>query len=278
MPEYTDTLQYDSVSDFKADLAVRGALSAQSDFIVAGLFVEQTPFGYARVDRYVGERNVPADIQRQRRYTLEVMRRMGQPVLVKKLLTDVDFQQGTANESANFDGVYGQTRHYDPLSHGTGFNSKELADNEWIGPDGKVITADTQPADYVQAPKYRGYGPAYLTYVIEPDKATDYYKESPTGALIKVQEATASMPWFPDVTDNDLIINVTLDNQWRVIDVGERYQAKMTNPISIRGLDRRGRRETKYTGDPGNRYVIEQQFDMTLVPQVHPIQQVEVDR
>jgi hypothetical protein len=61
-----------------------------------------------------------------------------------------------------------------------------------------------------------------------------------------------------------------------VLKTHERYQAKQTNPITMRGLDRRGRRE--YSGGGGNRFAINQTFEMTLVPTTHPLQKVETDR
>lgn len=231
-----------------------------------------------RVAKYVGEPNIPSDIARQRRYNFEIMRRMGQPVIIKPMYTDDDVRLGRAEKSDNFNSVYGQVRNHDPLSHGVGFVSIERSENEWIDPaSGAVVVSDTQPTEnHDPAPKYRGFGPGHLTYVIEPDKAEDYYKESPTGVLIKVQEATAQTPWFPDIDDNDLFVNVTIDAQGRIVAGGERYQAKMVNPISIRGLDRRGRRE--YSGDWGNRFVVEQQFEMALLPSNHVLQEVEIDR
>src|SRR5207237_738792 len=104
---------------------------------------------------------------------------------------------------------------------------------------------------YVQAPFYRGFGPGYLTCLIEPDVALDFFKLTSTGALIKVQSQTVVAPWFPDINDNDLLVNVELDQQGNIVESSDRFQAKMTNPVSIRGLDRRGRQE--YSGDPGNR-------------------------
>lgn len=236
-----------------------------------------TPSGIINVIRYVGDGYVPQDVKRRRKLVMEACRRVGSPVIVKHMYTDRDVQDGIAEASPNFSSVYGQTRHDDPISHGVGFVSVEKSDDEWVSPDGELVLSDTSPgAGYVLAPRYRGFGPGHLTYVIEPDVALDYFKLSDTGVFIQVQEATAQAPWYPDMQDNDLLINVTIDRMENVTATQERFQLKQTNPISMRGLDRRGRRE--YTEDGGNRFVINQQFEMTRVPQNDILYSVEWDR
>jgi len=233
--------------------------------------------GIFNVIRYYGDPRVPQDILRRRHQVMEAMRRFGSPVVVKHMYNDVDVKTGIAKPSPNFDTVYKQTRHNDPLSHGVGFVSVETSVDEWVSPVGKLVVSATTPgAGYVPAPRYRGFGPGYLTYIIEPDAAEDVFKLTEVGALIKVQTATAQAPWFPEMNDNDLLINVQLDRNGNVVSTGERYQLKMTNPTSIRGLDRRGYRE--YTEDGGNRFVVNQAFEMTLVPTTDELYNVETDR
>lgn len=220
---------------------------------------------------------VPQDIQRRRKQVQETMRRMGNPVIVKHMYNDRDVKNGIAKTSPNFDDVYKQTRNIDPLSHGVGFVSVEETEDEWVSPDGKLVVADSSPgAGYIPAPKYRGFGPGHLIYMIEPDVAEDVFKLTETGVLIKTQDATAQAPWWPEINDNDLIINVVLDRNENVISTHERFQAKMSSPVSMRGYDRRGRRE--YTEDGGNRLVVNQTFNMTLVPLDNVLYNVETDR
>jgi hypothetical protein len=228
--------------------------------------------------RYAGEQHVPQDLRRRRKQVQETMRRMGTPVLVKHMYNDRDVQNGIAKASPNFDDIYKQTRHDDPISHGIGFVSVEDSEDEWVSPDGKtIVVSDTTPgAGYTKAPRYRGFGPGYLIYMIQPDVAEDVFKLTETGVLIKVQEATAQAPWWPEINDNDLIINVTIGRGEKIEDTHERYQAKMSNPITMRGYDRRGRRE--YSEDGGNRYVVNQQFQMTLIPKHDVLYNVETDR
>lgn len=253
-------------------------LIGQGSFTTEGLQVIERLGGYHHVAKYVGERNVPHDIVRMRRYVYELMRRMGTPILFKKMLNEEDTYDGTVTTSANFDDIYEQTRNRDPLSHGIGFVSTELSDDEWIDPTtSQIITGLKNPSGYQQAPKYRGFGPGMLIYLIEPDAAVDFFKHTPEGVFMKVQTATAIAPWWPDINDNDLLIHVELDRSGRIVETGERYQTKMTNPISIRGAkERRGRHE--YSGDFGSRYVINTTFEMVLLPRNHEFQKVETDR
>jgi hypothetical protein len=229
------------------------------------------------VIRYIGDQNIPRDIKQHRGNNLDAMRRFGAPVIIKHMYISTDVDEGVAIPSPNFDDVYGQTRKGDPISHGIGFVSAETSPDEWVSPEGLLVTSPTSPgAGYTPAPKYRGYGPGYLTYVIMPDVATDVFKLNEVGALIKIQTAMAQMGWFPEVNDNDLIISVTIDQSERVIDTHERYLAKMTNPVSMRGLDRKGRRER--SEDFGNRHVVDQNFEMTLLPAKDTLYSVETDR
>lgn len=278
MTEFTSTLALGGSGSLTVDSpSTVPSLAGSGSFVVQGLQIDPLPSGLHHVAKYVGEQNVPQDIKRIRRSTYEVMRRMGTPVIVKKMLTDRDRNLGYADHSPNFDSVYGQTRNEDPLSFGVGFVSKEIHPEEWLSIRGEVFRSETNPgSEFAPAPKYRGFGPGFLTYIVEPDVAEDFYKHTPEGVLVRVQQAMAQAPWWPDINDNDLIIHVTMDASGDVVNTGERYQAKMVDPVSIRGLDRRGR--TEYTGDLGNRHVINQTFQMALLPAYHVLYNVETDR
>jgi hypothetical protein len=277
---YVQTFNFSNQSALDAQVAIDGSWSGLGSFTVAGISIAQSiEDDLLRVGKYVGERNVPHDVRYQRRSTSELMRRMGQPVIVKHMFNPEDELKGLARKSDNFLDAYGQVRNRDPLSYGVGYCSIENSTDEWIAPDGSVVTASVSPGSgYVSAPKYRGFGPGYLTYIIEPDAAIDLYLHTQAGAFVRVQQATAVTAWFPEINDNDLIINVTLDATGHVIDTGDRYVAKKTNPISIRGTNRRGRQE--YSGDRGNAHLVNQQFEMDLVPQHSgsALYDVEIDR
>lgn len=236
------------------------------------------------VMEYFGESNVPRDVWRRRKSNMDAMKRFGSPVIIKHMYNDEDVQEGRAVRSPNFDDDYGQTRNRDPLSHGAGFvgavdGQMILSSNEWYRSDGTggIIKSTTQPAeDYLLAPKYRGYGPGHLTYVIMPDVSEDVFKMSEGGVLIRTQQARVQMGWYPEANDNDLLITCQVDRAYNVVKTFERYELKQTNPVSIRGLDRKGRRE--YTEDFGNRHVVQQEFEMSLIPKHNELMNVDVDR
>ncbi len=253
------------------------SISGQSSIVADGLLFEWTPQGIRYAKKYVGQQNVPQDVKRRRRQVYDAMRHLGSPILVKHMFNADDVQKGLAVKSPNFDEVYGQPRHGDPVSHGIGFVSAEIAEDEWLLNDGTIVKALTQPTGSVPAPKYRGFGPGYLIYMIQPDVAEDRFRLNEVGALIRVQTAQAQAPWYPEINDNDLVVNVELGKNGEILDSMERFQCKQSNPTSIRGFgDRFGRRE--YTENGGNRYVVNQTFEMTLVPEFDTLYNVETDR
>lgn len=247
---------------------------------MADVFLEPIPVAGNVTDvmSYLGEGWVPQDVRRRRKLVRDAVRRAGTPVVVKHMYNDQDVTEGRAVESSTFASAYGQVRHDDPMSYGVGFVSAELSPDEWYNADtGELVTAVSTPgAAWVQAPLYRGFGPGYLMWIIEPDVAEDMFKITDQGVLIKTRSATAQAPWYPEVNDNDLLVNITIDSKRQIIDTHERYQCKMSNPVSIRGHQRHGRRE--YTEDGGNRFVVNQTFEMALVPETDILYAVPIDR
>lgn len=279
VPRFEEVVTFATTADLNVTVGSEEGWAALVSFNIAGLAVDKSAINdLYYIQEFVGDTNIPGDIRRLRASTQELMRRMGQPVVVKHMFTDYDVKLGIAQTSPVLDPTYGQTRNWDPYSYGTGYCSVQTSTNEWISPNGgRIITADIQPAaNYAPAPKYRGYGPGYLTYLIEPDVPMDIFKLSSAGALTKIQTQTVVSGWFPEINDNDLVINVELDHQGNVKDAKERYQAKKTQPISIRGLDRKGRQE--YSADHGNRFVVNQNFEMNAIPETSVLYQVEIDR
>lgn len=280
-----NSLTFSSTAALEAEVGVTGSWAAFTNFTVSGVLIGRSQVNnlYYVMD-YIGDTNIPSDVRRLRKSTFELMRRMGQPVIIKHMYNDHDRKQGLAQESplAAQIGYGGQTRNRDPFSWGTGFCSIQLSPNEWINPNtGAIVTAETSPgAGYVQAPMYRGYGPGFLTFIIEPDTPLDMFKLSAQGAIVKVQSQTVVAGWYPEINDNDLIINVELDENGYVVDTNERYQAKMSRPITVRGRDSRGRREatSQFQTDFGNRHAINFQLEMNALPETSVLYQVESDR
>jgi hypothetical protein len=223
---------------------------------------------------------VPWDISHARRSNLEVMRRMGTPVLLKHHYNIQDVENGVAQESPTMDDIYKQSTYAtDELSYGVGYVSVETQDGEWYDPrTGQLYISHTIPqAGFLPAPKYRGYGPGYLTYAILPDRPEDAWKLTQQGTLIRQQTAKVQMGWWPTVGDNDLLIVVSLDSSGQVAETYERYQLKQVSPITMRGLDRGGHRESDTTAG-GNRYWIGQEMESAKMPPNDVVYQVECDR
>jgi hypothetical protein len=239
---------------------------------------------------YYGDAQIPRDVMNLRQSTMETMRRMGTPVLLKRMYTirDVEATPPRAQYSPAWDSVYKQARHDDPLSNGVGFASLDMAPGEWYDPktfdiyttdpNGENPGYNSPDGPYLPAPLYRGYGPGFLTYVILPDRPEDVFKLSEQGVLTRTQDAKVQLPWWPLVGDNDLMITVALDDAGHITDSYERYQLKMVTPITMRGEDQGGRREFHGANAGGNRYWVGQECEAVRVPDEDVIYNVETDR
>lgn len=237
---------------------------------------------YTDVRAYLGDDQIPREIKNQRRSTVDAMRYVGTPVLLKRMYTPEDADLGVAQKSPNMDSTYKQARHADPLSYGVGYCSIDTQPGEWYDPatGNLFVTGAAAPpqTSYLAAPRYRGYGPGFLTYAILPDRPEDVFKITTQGVMVRTQNAKVQLPWWPLVGDNDLMVVVDLDDHGMIANTYERYQLKMVTPITMRGMDRRGRREITGANAGGNRYWIGQECEAVKVPTFDPIYQVEVDR
>lgn len=237
---------------------------------------------YTDVRTYTGDPDVPRDVQNLRISNHDTMRWMGTPVLLKRIYTIEDVENGVATQSPSMDPIYGQApSEYDPLSYGVGYVSVATQQGEWYDPASGAVYANVTNPDpsYLPAPLYRGYGPGFLTYAILPDRPEDVMRFTPQGTLIRTQTGRIQLPWWPQLGDNDLVIEVELNPNGTIAKTNERYQLKMVTPQTLRGLDRSGRREFDSLSG-GNRYWIGQEADLVRIPYSpnEPIYQVEVDR
>ncbi len=240
---------------------------------------------YNNVIRYLGDAGIPHEILRRRRAHLEMMRRMGTPVLVKKMfnIEDTEGDEPIATYSPNWDTNMRQPMHDDPFSYGVGYVSVQTAPGEWTIPANEeetaslIITDNPEPG-WLPAPMYRGYGPGFLTYAILPDAPEDIFKHTEEGLLLHTQQARVQLPWHPELGDNDLMIMVELDATENIIQTFERFELKKVSPITMRGRDRWGRREGTRMIAGGNRFTVGAQCELSKVPETDPIYNVETDR
>ena len=240
-----------------------------------------TDFGPSIAHRAVGGRRTPQEIKRLRREVMDFCRKLGQPVVLKHQWNNEDVRSGLAKECpACLDDGYKQTRNKCPVCFSVGFVSVENDNitNLYVE-NGELVDQVHQINEY-RAPKYGGYGPGYITWMIQPDTPVDIFKINEQGVMVQTQQAQGTAPWFPELHDNDLATNVHLDHNLKIQAVNvfgdgtrnrtyDRYQLKMTNPITIRGFGRRAIDQN---------YQVQQTFEMAHVPLDNILYSVPLDR
>lgn len=204
-----------------------------------------------------GPADTPQAIRRLRRQNFDMLRWIGEPVVVMHRFGNEELEKGIAKECPGcFSEIYSQPRADCQICFGVGFVSIEDDPDFWINTDGRTIV-DSDPGTGIHAPLFGGFAQPYITYLIQPDTPTDLFKIDQAGALVRTKQAQGFAPWTPTLYDNDLCVNVTLDKQHNVTDSGDRFILKMVQPITIRGFGR----QQQY-----QQYLIGQQFEMAEVP------------
>lgn len=209
----------------------------------------------------VGPPFTPQEIKRLRRENMDFCRYAGQPVVLRHMWNEDDVNRNLAEPCpACFDGTYQHVRNDCLVCYGFGFVSREksLDNTLYITPEGIVVSDTTPSPGWVRAPRYGGFGKSVLTWLVEPDVAVDVFKPLPEGTLVQTFDAQGVAPWFPQLADNDLCINVALDpNDYTIVATNERFQLKLVQQVTIRGFGKRGRPQ----GFPG--YKVAQTFQMS---------------
>lgn len=228
--------------------------------------------------REVGPPNTPQEIKRLRRENMDLCRKMGQPVIVRHMYSLEDVDSGVAKQCpACFDATYGQTRNDCPVCHSFGFVSVEdmpLAYISYINEDGQVVSSPPS-GNYVTSPRYGGFGVPYLTWLMEPDVAVDVFRINEQGVMVQTYDAQGVAPWFPDLSDNDLCVNVALEaDGFTIAEELERFQLKLVQQVTIRGLGRRGAQRS--TGSQP--FQVAQSFQMSKAPTNSVLYEVPLDR
>lgn len=204
-----------------------------------------------------GPANTPQAIRRLRRQNYDMLRWIGESVIVMHRFGNEEVESGKAMPCPGcFDEVYGRERFDCRICFGVGFVSVQTDPTLWIDTDGRTVT-DTDTGTGIHAPLYGGFDQPHMTYLIEPDTPTDLFKIDQAGALVRTKQAQGFGPWFPTLYDNDLCVNAVIDDQHNIIESGDRFLLKMVQPITIRGFGRRQRYQ---------QYLIGQQFEMARVP------------
>lgn len=223
----------------------------------------------------VGPPTTPQEIKRLRREVMDLSRKMGQPVVFRHMWNQDDVERGYAKKCpACYDSAYEQARNDCLVCFGFGFASTELSPNVdlWINPDGILVETTSPGNGWVRAPRYGGFTGSILTWLIEPDVAVDVFRINEQGVMIRTFDAQGVAPWFPALSDNDLCINVMLaENDYSIIDTGDRWQLKMVQQLTVRGFGKRGRPQGTQA------YKVGQSFQMSHAPTETSLYDVPVD-
>lgn len=207
----------------------------------------------------VGDASTPQEIRRARRQVMDMLRKSGEPVVLKHQWGQVDVDAGVAKKCPGcFDDDFDQVRNNCQVCFGVGFVSVafEPSGTLFVNNRGQVVSGD--PGTGIRAPQYGGYGQSYLTWMIEPDVTTDIFKPNEQGIMVQVEEARGFAAWFPLLHDNDLCINVTIaPDGFRIEQTNERYHLKQVQPNTIRGWGAR---------TVGKIHNVWQSFEMARIP------------
>lgn len=216
----------------------------------------------------LGVQRTPHEVKQWRRQNLDMLRKLGLPVMVKHRWDLNDLRAGTAKRCpACFNDTYDDSLPDCPVCFGVTLVSVEDDDITGLYIEAGFLAVSGS----VRAPKYGGFGPGYITYMIQPDVPEDVIKFNPEGQLEKTTVAQGVAPWWPLLGDNDLCVNLELSrNMKTIIEESERFELKMTTPLTVRGFGVRS------TDRHDNR--IGQTFQMDRLPVGHNFYNVPLDR
>lgn len=199
----------------------------------------------------VGPQSVPREVRELRRHSLDFHTRLGQPVIVKRKLTLLDIEEGTAVKCPyHTDVQYDSNMASCPYCFGTGV----------LG----------------------GYADAVITFMAIGDTPTDLWRLTDAGLLQRMEHPQVTSPWFPFIHDGDLIITADFAaDDWTVIETHDRYMADVVSPVRMRGsaplgfATRRDRGKLNFA--KRNDMVVSHAFELDRLPESHPLYDVPID-
>ena len=223
------------------------------------------------------------DIRRFRTENMDACRTMGQPIVWRHRFDMLDLERPYRLEyfgreedevackrcPACYETVYEQPRTDCQVCNAVTIVSTEDAVDMWITEEGRLTDTDTGGLDL--APRYRGFGPSVLTWIIEPNVPEDVFRISESGVLTRYQRAEGYAPWYPKMADQDIVINVALQftkDDYTITDTSERFLLDTVQPQQIRGF---GRMTTDQS------YASGQSFQMARIERNHHLYSLEID-
>lgn len=228
---------------------------------------------------FFGDVSTPQDIRRLRLENMDMCRTMGQPIIWRHRFDVQDLESGytlTLPESGSLtievercpachDSVYDQARGDCPVCFNTTMVSTETLDDLWINERGYLTSTDPGE-DGQPAPRWGGFGPPVLTWMMQPDAPEEIFRLSERGVLTRTERNQGFAPWYPKMSDGDILINVELSPlDFAIEQTTERFLAATVQPMTIRGFGR-------MTSD--RRFLVGQQFSMEKLPSNHILQGV----
>ena len=233
----------------------------------------------------VGPPHTPQEIKRLRRENMDFCRKLGQPVIFRHMFEREDVIDGIARQCpACWDPAYDQPRNDCPVCFGFGFASIEDSDDPraYIDQHGLLVTAPLDPnpphdpvpeEDWIRAPLYGGFGQSILTWMVEPDVAVDVFRINEQGVLQQTYDAQGVAPWYPELGDNDLCMNVVLaPDGFTILETADRFQLKLVQQVTIRGFGKPGQPHS-----PAQRFQVAQTFQMSKAPENSSLYDISVE-
>lgn len=186
---------------------------------------------------YTGPSSDPQEIRLLRSTSMEFHETLGQLVIHKHRWNDQDVANGLAQVCPFHDDTY-ERDPFDLYCFGTGI----------LG----------------------GYADGTLTPVTFGDVQEDLFRPNAQGILIHERHPGLTAPWIPDMGDADLIIVVEVNNNGGITEIGDRFELREVNPVTMRGP---GFHNTKHM----KLFKVNQEAMIDLLPFGHPLYQVPVN-
>jgi hypothetical protein len=196
---------------------------------------------------------------------MDFCKRLGQPIVIRHIYSPEEVKDGTAKTCpACWRSAYDQPRDDCQVCFGIGFVSTQDSFDPtlYVSQDSTIVIGD--PGTGIRAPQWGGFAESFLTWMVEPDVAEDWFKITDEGVLARIYDSRGLAPWYPKLHDNDRCVNVTVDRgNWNIVDEDDRFQLKMVEQVTIRGLGKPGRPA------PEQSFLVNQSFQMNRIPTSH---------
>lgn len=188
------------------------------------------------------------DLAVMRRHVWEYLYTFGQPALISRVYNQDDVTDGVAHWDTTYDDTYGQ---------GLTFSGQDLGAGA-------------------------GFGPTYLTYIVFGEAVIDDNTPNRQGAFMQFLPNMCA-PWVPQISDGDLIIQVTLqrlgNGDVEITGTGDRFQVQQVQPIPLRSLYNMYNPYMERNPDylENTDILVQQNMQAVRIPRTNPLYQVALD-